>query len=176
MKDARSDIEDALLVMDAQDGNAAAMEKLVGRWQKRLWNHAYRLVGNADAAWDVTQQSWLGIIKCLNKLHDPESFKAWAYKITTNKSIDWARKNKTAERVDIEEYRRHQQKEVKNVGIEEFLQRLDEKGRTVLSLYYFEQLNVAEIGEVLKIPRGTVKSRLHSAKRKFREIWQKYSE
>jgi len=43
MANKRSDIEDQLLVMDAQDGDAGAMEKLVKRWQKRLWQHAYRL-------------------------------------------------------------------------------------------------------------------------------------
>ena len=45
-----SDIEDQLLVMDAQVGDLRAMEKLVGRWQKRLWFYAYRLTHNKDAA------------------------------------------------------------------------------------------------------------------------------
>jgi len=87
-----SDIEDQLLVMDAQDGDANAMEKLVSRWQKRLWQHAFRLTADQQAAWDVTQQSWLAIIKGLRKLSDPANFKAWAYGITTNKSIDWIKK------------------------------------------------------------------------------------
>lgn len=138
MKEARLDIEDALLVMDAQDGDAGAMEKLVGRWQRRLWSHAYRLVGNVDAAWDVTQQSWLSIIRGLHKLQDPENFKAWAYRITTNKCIDWTRKNRAVVHVDIEEYRHHQQEQRKDIGIGELLQKLNEKKRTVLSLYYFE--------------------------------------
>ena len=76
MANKRSDIEDQLLVMDAQDGDAGAMEKLVRRWQKRLWQHAFRLTSDSQAAWDVTQQSWLGIIKGLRKLHDPANFKA----------------------------------------------------------------------------------------------------
>ncbi|MBN2578593.1 MAG: hypothetical protein JXB10_06335 [Pirellulales bacterium] len=63
MADASADIQDQLLVMDALDGDARAMEKLVGRWQKRLWLHAFRLTADHHAAWDVTQQSRLGIIK-----------------------------------------------------------------------------------------------------------------
>ena len=94
MKEDCSSIENQLLVMDAQDGDAAAMEKLVCRWQKRLWQHAYRMTADKEAAWDVTQQSWLGIIKGLRKLDDPENFKAWAYRITTNKSIDWIKRRK----------------------------------------------------------------------------------
>ncbi len=127
MKEPRCDIEDALLVMDAQDGNAEAMEKLVARWQKRLWSHAYRLVGNAEAAWDVTQQSWLGIIKGLHKLHDPENFKAWAYRITTNKSIDWTRRNRIVMYADVEKYRDYQQEHRRDVGIGELLHKLDHK-------------------------------------------------
>ena len=176
MKEARLDIEDALLVMDAQDGDAAAMERLVTRWQKRLWNHAYRLVGDADAAWDVTQQSRLGIIRGLRKLQDRENFKAWAYRITTNKSIDWTRKNKAATYVDVGKYRHHQQEQSKDIDIRGLLQKLDEKKRTVLSLYYFEQLSIVEIGEVLKIPGGTVKSRLHGARRELKELWRRYFE
>ncbi len=68
MQPAGEQIIDQLLVMDAQDGDAQAMEKLVSRWQKRLWQHAFRLTSDSQAAWDVTQQSWLGIIKGLQKL------------------------------------------------------------------------------------------------------------
>ena len=108
---------DEILVMDAQDGKARAMEMLVSRWQKRLWQYAYRLTGNAEGAWDVTQQSWLGIIKGLRKLHDPASFKAWAYRITTNKSINWIRKNNAVKKISIEEIHEQQYTEKKDVGV-----------------------------------------------------------
>ena len=85
---------DEILVMDCQSGRVKALEMLVSRWQKRLWRHAHYLTGNSDAAWDITQESWLGIIKGLRKLHDPANFKAWAYRVTTNKSINWTRKNR----------------------------------------------------------------------------------
>ena len=99
MKDDLLNIEDQILVMDAQEGNTNAMQKLVSRWQKRLWQHALRLTCDNQAAWDVTQQTWLDIIKGLRKLHDPANFRAWAYRITTNKSIDWIRKTKTDKHV-----------------------------------------------------------------------------
>ena len=176
MKDERCDIEDQLLVMDAQDGDAAAMEKLVGRWQKRLWYHAFRLTDDSQAAWDVTQQSWLGIIKGLRKLHDPANFRAWAYGITTNKSIDWIKKAKAARHISIEDIREQQYKAKYDTGVKELLEKLDARKKAVLSLYYFEQLSVPEISVALKIPKGTVKSRLHSARKELKELWQKHYE
>jgi len=165
MQDDRSNIQNQLLVMDAQSGDAGAMEKLVSRWQKRLWLHALRLTGETQAAWDVTQQTWLAIIKGLRKLHDPANFRAWAYKITTNKSIDWIKKAKTNKHVSMEQIHEHQCKEQKDTGIHELLERLEMRKKVVLCLYYFEQFTVPEISIALKIPKGTVKSRLHSARK-----------
>ena len=165
---------DEILVMDAQDGKVRAMEMLVSRWQKRLWQHAFRLTADEQAAWDVTQQSWLGIIKGLRKLHDPASFKAWAYKITTNKSIDWIRKNKTVKQISIDEIQDPQQKEKKDTGLKELLQKLDVRKRAVICLYYFEQLSVPEVSLALKIPKGTVKSRLSKARNELKELYQKH--
>ena len=176
MTKASEQLIDEILVMDCQAGRAKAMEILVSRWQKRLWQHAHRLVGDTEAAWDVTQQSWLAIIKGLRKLHDPASFKAWAYRITTNNSIDWTRKSKHPKRVGIEKIGDHQHKTARDTGLKELLERLDIKKKVVLSLYYFEQLNISEISVALKVPKGTVKSRLHSAKKELRELYQKYSE
>jgi RNA polymerase sigma factor (sigma-70 family) len=53
---------------------------------------------------------------------------------------------------------------------------LDITKRTVLCLYYFEQLSTTEIGVILHIPKGTVKSRLHIARKELKELWQKYAE
>jgi len=104
---------DEILVMDCQNGRVKALEILVSRWQKRLWQYAYRLTGNTEGAWDVTQESWLGIIKGIRKLNDPANFRAWAYRITTNKSIDWIRKSKTVKQISIEEIQDHQHRERK---------------------------------------------------------------
>ena len=167
---------DEILVMDSQRGKAEALEILVSRWQKRLWRHAFRLTADQQAAWDITQQTWLAIIKGLRKLNDPANFKAWAYKITTNKSVDWIRKRKDARRISIEEIQDLQHKEQKDTGVKELLQQLDMRKRAVLSLYYFEQLSVPEIGTALNIPPGTVKSRLANARKEFKELWQQHSE
>lgn len=175
MKKELVNIEDQLLVMDAQDGDAKAMEELVRRWQKRLWRHAYRMTFDHEAAWDITQESWIGIIKGLRKLHDPARFRAWAYSITTNKTRDWLKKRGALQEIGIEEIHTYQQKEKKGTGVIELLERLELKKKTVLSLYYFEQLSVSEISEALCIPKGTVKSRLHIAREELKQLWEQDS-
>ena len=167
---------DEILVMDCQSGRVKALEILVSRWQKRLWRYAYRLVGDAEAAWDISQESWLGIIKGLRKLQDPANFKAWAYRITTNKSMDWIRKSKTAKRLSIEEIQDCKCEEKEDTGVKELLEKLDVRKKAVLSLYYFEQLSVPEISIALNIPSGTVKSRLHIARKELKELWQQHFE
>jgi RNA polymerase sigma-70 factor (ECF subfamily) len=167
---------DEILVMDCQSGRVKALELLVSRWQKRLWQYAYNLTRNTDAAWDITQDSWLGVIKGIRKLHDPARFRPWIYKIVTNKANDWIRKDKDTRRIGIEETKNYQYEEKKNIGVKEIAQKLEFRKKVVLSLYYFEQLNISEISLVLKIPKGTVKSRLASARKEFKEIYQQHLE
>ncbi|MHC4882427.1 MAG: RNA polymerase sigma factor [Planctomycetota bacterium] len=167
-----SNLEDQLLVMDAQDGDRQAMETLVRRWQKRLWQHAFRLTGNDQAAWDVTQSAWYDIIRRLPKLHDPAAFRAWVYKITTCKSIDWIKKKRPIRPISAEMMDTLTAKHNPETEINELLEKLDVDKRAILCLHYFEQLNIAEIGEVLKIPTGTVKSRLHNARKELKELWE----
>ena len=167
---------DEILVMDCQSGSVKALDILVSRWQKRLWCYAYNLTGNSEAAWDITQESWLGIIKGLRKLHDPAKFRSWAYRITTNKSIDWMKKTKSVKQISIEEIEEQQSSQKKDTGVKELLEKLDMRKKVVLSLYYFEQLSVPEISVALKIPKGTVKSRLHSARKELKELWQQHFE
>ncbi len=167
---------DEILVMDCQSGSVKALEILVSRWQKRLWQYAFNLTGNADASWDITQESWLSIIKGLRKLYDPACFKAWAYRITTNKSIDWLKKSRSVKQVNIEIIKDVSYEEKKDTGVKELLEKLDIGKRVILSLYYFEQLTVPEISTALKIPKGTVKSRLHNARKELKKLWQQYSE
>ena len=174
MAKASEQIIDEILVLDCQAGRTRAFDALVSRWHKRLWQHAYRLVGDRDAAWDVTQQSWLSIIKGLRRLREPAHFKAWAYRITTSKAVDWIRKSQQQRQVSIEAMPNRQSSATEDTEVKELLEKLDVKKKAVLSLYYFEQLNVTEISMALKIPKGTVRSRLHHAREELRRLWQEY--
>ena len=174
MKDNLSNIESSLLVMAAQGGNAEAFEKLVSLWQKKLWQYVFRLTSDIHAAWDITQQCWLEIIKGLNKLNEPACFKAWAYRIATNKSVDWLKNKSKDQHINLDSIEIDCRQKNDDLRVKELIQRLKNDSRAVLSLYYFEQLSVAEISIVLNVPRGTVKSRLFKARQELKQLWEKY--
>jgi RNA polymerase sigma factor (sigma-70 family) len=181
MTEQNEQIADELLVMECQDGRVEALEQLVSRWQKRLWRYAYRLTGNAEAAWDVTQESWLGVIRGLSRLNDPARFRPWIYQIVTRKANDWIARNVKTRRRQTQisseepEPSRGQDREESD-DLRRLLGRLPEQSRTVLTLHYLEGLPVAEIASILGIPQGTVKSRLHTARGELKAVWQQASE
>lgn len=177
MQNSTERIADEILVMDAQRGRQQAFEKLVSRWQKRLWWHAYRLTGHSDAAWDITQESWLGIVRGLARLKEPDSFGSWAYRIVSNKTWNWLRRNGRESPMETEtedtaaatteEARREKVSEVHDI-----LCRLSRRAQVVLNLHYLEGFGLAEIAGILGMPEGTVKSRLHMARIEFKECWE----
>jgi RNA polymerase sigma-70 factor (ECF subfamily) len=153
------------------------MEMLVTRWQKRLWRYACRLTGDAEAAWEVTQESWLGIVRGIRRLSDPARFRPWAYRIVTNKANDWIKREvrrSVSEREDPVDLpsRDAQQASETAADLEAILGRLPERSRTVLTLYYLEELDVSEIAGILDVPGGTIKSRLHTARAEFKRQWR----
>jgi len=177
MTESSEQIVDEILVLDCQSGRSAALDVLVGRWQPRLWRYARRLTGDPEAAWEVTQESWLGIVRGIRRLNDPARFRPWAYRIVTNKTNDWITRNakhplpQTDEDLDRPTQDPRQANETA-ADLQAILHRLGERSRTVLTLHYLEQFDVAEIARILHVPAGTVKSRLHTARAEFKEQWQ----
>jgi len=174
MKDKLSKIESQLLVMAAQDGSMEALERLFNLWQKKLWQYVFRLTSDVHASWDITQQSWLEILKGLRKLDNPVSFKAWIYRIATNRVIDWFKNEKKNRHISLESIEVDSNQKDDDSRVKELVQRLKSESRVVLNLYYFEKLSVAEIGIALNIPQGTVKSRLFTAREELKQLWEKY--
>ena len=72
-----------LLVLNSQRGDTKAINLLIKKWHPKLVHQAFRLTGDRDAALDVAQESWQGIIKGLKKLRDPAVFPAWSYQIVS---------------------------------------------------------------------------------------------
>jgi RNA polymerase sigma-70 factor, ECF subfamily len=177
MQNSAEQIVDQILVMDAQGGRRQAFETLVSRWQKRLWWRAYNLTGHTETAWDITQESWLDIVRGLRRLNDPAKFGAWAYRIVSNKARDWLRQNGRERSTAIEsEQLRATTAECPSEetagDVRVILRRLPVHSQVVLRLYYLEGLGLAEIARVIKVPEGTVKSRLHTARAEFRRHWE----
>lgn len=166
---------DELLVMRCQEGARESFDMLIRRWQRRLWRYARRLTGSNDAAWDVTQETWIAILRQIRKVNDPAWFAAWAYRIVRNKCADYSRRagrqrhlaDALAERQRAGDDR---PQEDGGESVVEALRRLPPERQELLALRYREDLNILEIAVVLGIPAGTVKSRLHHAREQMRQI------
>lgn len=177
MTEPSEQIVDEILVLDCQSGRSAVLDVLVGRWQPRLWRYARRLTGDPEAAWEVTQESWLGIVRGIRRLNDPARFRSWAYRIVTNRANDWIKRKVKHTRSNSEEQFERQlhdgrQASETSADLQAILHRLGKRSRTVLALYYLEEFGLAEIACILHIPAGTVKSRLHTARAEFKKQWQ----
>ena len=177
MQNSTERIADEILVMDAQSGRREAFDMLVSRWQKRLWLHALNLTGRTEAAWEITQECWLDIVRGLTRLNDPVKFGSWAYRIVSYKAYDWRHRNRREDLPEIEPEGMPagagvQEKYETASDVHDILRRLPAAEQVVLNLYYLEGFDVAEIAGILQTPEGTVKSRLHAARIEFRKHWE----
>ncbi len=177
------DIQDELLVLQCQEGDGDALKALIARWQPRLARLAWRLTGEREVARDVVQDAWLAIVRGLKRLDDPARFRSWAYRIVSNKCADWIRRRGV---------RRSTAKELRDAAAStgdvssnptdsaddvarmlDALAKLPDEQRAVLSLHYLDEMGVREIAEVLGVPEGTVKSRLHHARNRLKEALER---
>lgn len=170
-------INDELLVIRAQEGAVEALSELIEQWQDRLWRLAWRLTDDEQAAWDVLQEAWIVISRRIRRLDDPSAFPAWAYRITSNKSRDWIRRRQRMRRADEAYGQRWQEAENdgnhadrQHADLRDALASLPGRDRAILSFRYEDGFSTAEIAGILRIPSGTVKSRLHHARQRLRRF------
>ena len=182
-------IHDELLVLRCQSGETEALEELIGSWQPRLWRHAKRLTGRRDAAWDVLQETLLAIVRSLHRLDDPALFRTWAYRIATNKSADWTRKQQrdrklteaVANNGDPRSLRVQQQRDFDSTDepnhdvkrLHSAMRELSGDRQTILVMHYLDGMRIAEIAVALDVPAGTVKSRLYHARQQLKELLER---
>lgn len=174
-------LNDELLVIHAQGGAAEAFETLVRRWQDRLWRLAWRLTDDEQAAWDVLQEAWIAIGRQIGRLEDPAAFAAWAYRITSNKSRDWVRRRRHMRRADqaygerwLEAENGLAAGERDYADLSAALASLSGTDRAILSFAYEDGFSTAAIAEILGVPPGTVKSRLHYARQRLRRFIEEH--
>jgi RNA polymerase sigma-70 factor (ECF subfamily) len=162
------------LVLRSQTADRAAFDELIALFQPRLLKHARYLSGRDDAAHDIVQESWIAIVRGIDRIDDPATFRAWAYRIVTNKSTDRVR-SLVRERAAIEQ-RPEIVPEAPNddeSSVRKAMARLGPDQRAILSLRYLEDMSTREIAGVLEIPAGTVKSRLHQARNELKTILER---
>lgn len=181
--------DDQTLIAECLKGNPAAFGTLVSRYQDRLYNTVYRLLDNTDDAADVTQEAFLNAYLSLRHFKGDAQFFTWLYRIAVNAAITHRRRKKSGmkpiktsdsapgiEPLDMTPSNRpgHAMETAEGEKlIHEALQRLSTEHRTVLVMKDMEDMKYEEIAEVLKVPIGTVRSRLNRARLEFKEMLER---
>lgn len=196
MASRETQIEDLRCVAATRDGRPDAFGDIVRRYQDRIFNVIYRLLGDYQEAKDATQQTFLKAYTSLDRFMGNSSFYTWLYRIGVNTALDERKKRARNPHVSsdslplspTEDSRRPHASSGSGGPVEQVLSRerqlavataiasLDETHRGVLVLRDIEGMAYEEIAEVLSCPRGTVKSRLHRArlmlKDKLKDVMQ----
>ena len=164
-----------MLAIRCQLGEPAAFDDLIERWHGPLWTYIRRVVGDEDAALEVVQDVWIKVLRGIPKLRDGSKLRAWLFGIARRTVMDRLRERYAGPietEIDLGEvpadtWPSHDEHELQQ--LEGALARLPGVERDVLTLFYLEDLTLADIAEALKVPVGTVKSRLFRARRMLRE-------
>ena len=170
--DEKQQIYTEILVIRSQQGEKEAFELLVELWQKPLITFAIRYIEQETEALDAVQETWISVIKKLNKLQDPDLFVSWLFRILTNKCIDRIRKKQNVEKLinNVNPKSETLTRRNENEDLEQAIQKLSEEHKSIMILRFAQGLQVGQIASVLNIAEGTVKSRLHRAIARLREI------
>lgn len=157
-----------------QRGDAAAFELLLQRYQERLFGFLLRRTAPQQTE-DLFQETWLRVVRARDTFDPARRFSTWLFQIANNLCRDGARRNA----LEVQEQGRLQSEVPAPVcagaspldaklDAQQRLAQLPERLREVLVLRYFEDLGEREIAEIVGVPTGTVKSRLHAAVRALR--------
>jgi len=174
--------EDAQLIDLALAGDSAAFGRLVTRYQDRLYNTLVHVVGSADDAYDVAQDAFVQAFLKLDTFHRNSAFYTWLYRIAFNLAVSRRRRHKHAS--SIEQVRElsgsepvshddspgdRLDREERVAQVRAAVDSLSDEFRSVLVLREIDGCCYETIAEILDLPVGTVRSRLHRARLELRE-------
>jgi RNA polymerase sigma-70 factor, ECF subfamily len=171
-------IGDAECVRRVQQGDTDCFEILVRRHQKAIFNLVYRLLGDYDEAAEISQEVFLSAFKSIHQFRGDANFSTWLYRIglnhasTRRKSLNTAQRHHTSldgmeVSSDGDPAKNVEQKETQR-RVQEALNRLDPDDARIILLRDLQDVTYEDVAEMLDIPVGTVKSRLHRARQALR--------
>jgi len=174
-------IDDELLVIRCQLGERRAFDALIARWAAPIAAYARRVSQDEEAAAELTQDIWMRVFRGIDRLREAQRFRSWLFGIAHRAFADTLRKRYAAlpaAEGDLDQ--------VADEGaladhadldrVERGLARIPPIEREILTLFYLQELSIEEAAEALSIAPGTVKSRLHRARRLLRLEFEKEGE
>ncbi len=170
--------QEIAMMRDCQEGNRKALDTLVEQLQKPVYNAAYRMLGNADEAADVTQSTFLKVFENIQRYNPQYRPFSWTYRIAMNEAIDQLKRRKRTEPL------KHSPKSSADTPpesvaksqlcdeVQSALMELTEDHRAVIVLRHFGDCSYQDIGQILGLPEKTVKSRLFTARKQMKNKLQ----
>lgn len=179
--------EDNTLVAQARAGDQRAFQRLVERYQRKVYGVALGMLHDPEDAMDVTQEAFIRVHRYLDRFQGSSSFFTWLYRITVNLCIDHIRREGKAQTVDYDDSMAHTGAETSQLipwsadgnparsmdrkqlrqAIDRALATLSPKHRAVILMREVEGLSYAEMAEVMQCSKGTIMSRLFHARRRM---------
>ncbi len=196
MQSENINIDDSVLVEQWRQGDSEAAERLILKYQNRIYNVILKICANADDAAELAQETFVKVIENIDKFEGRSGFYTWAFRIAVNLTLNYCQRSgrlglKSLDAEDDEHYgqARQQLKEFLNddsspdpaaVALNKelceivagALMKLSDAQRTVVVLRDIEGMNYAQIAKVLDVELGTVRSRLSRARSNLREIME----
>jgi RNA polymerase sigma-70 factor (ECF subfamily) len=184
--------DEQLILEYRRSGDRERFAQLVYRYERELFSFLRRFLGNAEMAEDVFQAAFLQVhLKC-ESFEAGRRFRPWLYAIATNAAIDARRRNQRQPKVSLDSQDEQQEAgrliDLLQSGesspadsaieaeasqlVRQTLEQLPESMQAVIHLVYYQGMKYRDAAEILQVPVGTIKSRLHSAIAKITEVWQ----
>lgn len=177
--------EEDAWVSRARAGDQAAFEAIFQRYERQIYSFAYRMMGDADDAYDLTQECFIKAYRNLEKTNGDLNVSAWLHRIASNSCLDVLRRRKRIRWLPWDNDRHEtllqpftpDDPEASVVAAEVqqdvqlILNQMTPRNRLALLLREFEGLSTEEIGEVMGLSRSAVKSVLFRARDEFRKLY-----
>jgi len=181
-------MDEVRLAQRARDGDSDAFEEIFRIYHARIYNYAYRLVGNAEDAQDLTQESFLKAYRALLRGAQPVNLSAWLYRVASNTCMDLLRRrrlihwqplenllavlnvNVAGARSPEEEMLRSERRAERQTEIERVLAQLPPRYRMYLILRERESFSYQEIASITGDSLDTVKVTLYRARERARQV------
>lgn len=163
------------LVLAAQRGEREAFSELVRRHQRRAYIVARSIVLNHEDAEDAVQDGFLHAFKAIGRFLPDQAFGAWLHRVVANAALDLTRRRKVRDAEELPEtvaspFRNPAESDELRRRLQDALETLPARQRSVIVLHDVEGYKHAEIGRLLDIPEGTARSDLHYARSHLRQV------
>lgn len=187
------DRTEALLIADLCEGDETALAPLVERYKRMVYRLAVQITKNHADADDVMQETFIKVYRSIHTFRGHAAFETWLYRIAVNEALNFVKRKErrrectfeTATEAEYEATARYRaqlandpqaqaEKAELRQYVTEAVNSLPLKHRTVVILHEFEGLTHAEIASILNCSEGTVRSRLHYARKKLRTLLKPY--